>query len=197
MRLLLFLSVAAAALAGGPWVEVPAGGAPMLPADPLSVLRTNLSSGGAATTEIVAVDGMPFARAMCVTVKTMPSVPWGVQIMATTTGDIQAGDVLLLALFARGSAENNESGDAYAVAYLQDSRPPNTKLGSQPVNAGTEWRQFLLPFRVSMSLAQGQHNFTIHMGYYFQTLEVGGLSLLNYGASRTLAELPRTKPDYT
>lgn len=175
------------------WTEPPSGGVSLSGSAPL---RVGLSSGGAATWREVEVAGMPFSRALRVEVTNPGTVPWGVQVMATTTGEIERGDVLWMMLFVRGYCPSNESGEARGTAYLQEAQSPNTKLGTLGVSAGERWRQLMVPFQSTMSLRQGQHNFTLHMGQYVQWMEIGGLTILNFKDSRSVAELPRTRATY-
>ena len=188
------VSVAGLAVAALLCAEIPEGGVEMLPGESGSVLRLVGSPG--ASFERLDVEGMPFTRSLRGVTEVVPANPWGFQIMGTTVGDVRNGDVILMSLYARGSAPRNENGTARAVAYLQQAQAPNTKLGTLAMDIGPEWRQFLMPFRATMNLPAGQHNFTIFLGYYAQTVEVGGVRLVNYGTSRAISELPRTRIEY-
>ena len=190
----MFLRIAVlAALAGAAaaqeWTPAPEGGVSMFPADSMSALRR---PGGPSQFEFVEADGMPFTRAMKVTVTGVTANPWDVQIAGTTTGEVRQGDVLWLSLFARGSSES-ESGEAMGIAYLQRNSGSFDKLASVPFSVGPNWKQFMAPVHASFALAAGQHSFTLFLGYGRQTVEIGGVSLLNYGSNRSVAELPRTK----
>jgi hypothetical protein len=122
---------------------------------------------------------MPFAHALRVTTCAVPPDPWGIQIMADTTGDIRAGDVLLMSLFVRGSSGIGD-GEGKAVAYLQRNSGAFEKIGTAGLDAGPEWRQVVASFASTLTLDSGRHNFTIHAGYAVQTLEIGGVAILNY-----------------
>jgi len=178
----------------GQWAEIPSGGTDMLPPDPIPALR--LSGTNRAHASTVEVDGMPFTRALRVVTEIVPENPWGFQILANTAGEIRTGDVILISMFARGAAERSDNGTARAVAYIQMAQSPHTKLGTLAMDPGSEWRQYLMPFRASMNLSPGQHNLTIFLGYYAQTVEIGGVRIVNYGSARDIPELPRTRYEY-
>lgn len=194
MRIFILLIAAAFGLAQD-WTSIPDGGEPMLPEDSLSVMRVT-GTGGLASSEIVSVDGMPFQRALRIDIRAGARQLWDVQILGTTQGDVQRGDVLLLSLFVRGRSPANESGEGFGTAYLQRNSGAFEKLVSLPFHAGGEWRQFLIPVRADITLPFGQHGFAAHLGYLQQTLEIGGISLTNYRTSRALEDLPRTKITY-
>jgi GH35 family endo-1,4-beta-xylanase len=193
-RLVSAVLLLPALLAAG-WEAVPEGGEAMLPADPIASMRLS-AAAETASGEIVSVEGMPFERAYRVRITRAPEQVWGVQILARTTGEIARGDVLLLSLFARGSTTANESGEAHGAAYVQRNGGGYEKLVSSAFSAGSQWKQLLVPFEAPFPLASGQHEITLHLGYLPQTVEVGGLSLVNYRASKTVAGLPKTRIGY-
>ena len=96
------VAVLAVAAAAQQWIPAPEGGVSMFPADSIAALRR---PGGASESEIVDVQGMTFTRAMKVTLTAPPRNAWDVQILGTTTGEVQQGDVLWLSVFARGSSQ--------------------------------------------------------------------------------------------
>jgi len=185
------LLVCATAAFAQDWASIPAGGESMLPADSAAAMR--LTGGQLARMEMVAVEGMPFSRAVRVEVRGPLTQAWDVQLMANTTGDVKVGDIVLLSGFIRGSSSANETGEATATAYLQRSSGDFAKVASLTMTGGPEWKQFLAPGRIETTLGPGQHGFTIFLGMFPQTVEIGGISLINYRNLKTLAELPRTK----
>lgn len=123
----------------------------------------------------VPVDAMPFVEAMRVQVNGTGTNVWDAQIIASARGAVRAGDVLMLSLFVRGSSPANETGEARATAYLQRNNGDFVKLISVPVAVGGDWRRFLVPSRTELTTPTGQHQVFIHMAYFAQTIEIGGL----------------------
>lgn len=163
----------------------------MLPSDSLSALRLS----GPATREYISVEEMPFSRALRITVAEAQRNAWDVQILATTSTDVRQGDVLWMSLWARGSSMA-ESGEAIGTAYLQRRGGDYAKVVTLPFSGASNWRQFMIPVSSLYSLPAGQHEVAIHIGYQAQTLEIGGVELINYRDTRSLSDLPRTKLDW-
>ena len=59
---------------------------------------------------------------------------------------------------------------------------------------GKEWRQLFVPFKATMSLPKVI--VTYHLGFHPQTVEIGGVQLINYGPKMDYKLLPGTKMTY-
>ncbi len=189
---LVLLAVAAGA-AGGP--ALPPGGRGMLSDGPLSGLTVR-APAELVRAEVVPVQEMPFDRAYRVATLARPETVWRVQLVAGVTGDIRKGDVCLLTCYMRTLESEEESGEGRAVLCVQRSREPWEKPANVTVAAGREWRRLDIPFRDDISLADGQAMASVRLGFRPQTVEVGGLSLLNFGDRARLEDLPRTAQSY-
>jgi endo-1,4-beta-xylanase len=171
-------------------IALPQGGQPLLPEDSSGSLRFSGSAFGRG--QLVDVEGAPFSRAMRVEITRQTQQAWDVQVLATTDGDIEAGDTLLMNLWVRGSG-NSETGEATGTAYLQRRGGDFAKFISLSLSAGGEWKQYVVPVQVNATLPSGQHEFAFHLGSSPQIIEVGGLQILNYKRTRTIADLPRSR----
>ncbi len=199
----LLLALAAPA-AGQDFQSPPPGGESLLPAGDAFVdaAFTNWANGDA-TREVVDIQGMPFERAVRIT-NTRPASPrYGVQLGVKTTGEIKEGDAVLVSFFVRGAADGG--GPVSAAARLQQnggeverrrSTPGLVDLDVNAAAAGDQWRQFLQPARSPLTQPDGTHSFSVHLGDKAQTVEVGGLRILNYGPDRPLDTLPVTRVSY-
>ncbi len=196
MRLvsLVLLSFVASAQAQ-PWATIPDGGQPMLPTTSLTGYKLS-APASLATMQTINVTGMPFSQGLQIQVKSGSAQAWDAQIIASTTGDVKLGDALFLSFFVRGSSALNETGEITANAYLQRSSGDFYKVVSTSISAGSNWRQFLVPVTADVSIPAGQHQFVVHLAFYAQTIEMGGISLLNYQKKLSGGQLPRTKIEY-
>ena len=167
----------------------------MLPSDSLVGYKLS-AAAGLATMQKVPISEMPFTEALRIQVNGSGAQAWDAQIIASTTGDVRTGDVIMLSFFARGSSTVSETGEMNAAAYLQRTSGDFYKAISAPFNAGSIWRQFLIPVKADITLASGQHQFVIHLAYYAQTIDIGGIALVNYRDTIPLAQLPRTRIEY-
>jgi endo-1,4-beta-xylanase len=65
-----------------------------------------------------------------------------------------------------------------------------------PAAAGTAWKKITLPFAVNRDYAKGEAQVAFTLGMKTQTVEIGGIELLNYGTTRNVADLPFTRIGY-
>ncbi len=65
-----------------------------------------------------------------------------------------------------------------------------------PAIAGATWKKVELPFALTRDYAKGDAEVTFTIGLREQTVEIGGIELLNYGTTKKVADLPRTKLGY-
>jgi GH35 family endo-1,4-beta-xylanase len=175
-------------------LRLPPGGREMVVNPDETVPRFSARDETIATSETVEVQGMPFRRALRVTVHKRPDVQWHVVAHAETRGAIRKGDVLLLSFHLRGLASADEP--VRVGVHVQRNRPPYTQVATVRGTAGSKWRHIVKPFIARRPLGEGESNISIHMGYAPQKLEIGGLRLINYGPDRDVGKLPRTRIDY-
>jgi GH35 family endo-1,4-beta-xylanase len=65
-----------------------------------------------------------------------------------------------------------------------------------PAVAGAAWKKITLPFAVNRDYAKGEAEVAFTLGMKEQTVEIGGVELLDYGTSRKVADLPFTRIGY-
>src|SRR5208283_5084210 len=178
-------------------LEIPQGGASMLPNDPIEAIYWSpRGESSLAKNEIVEVRDMPFQRAVRTTTYRETSVAWDVVVGVNLSGSIDAGDVCLLSFYVRGSRLQGKSGRAKADAYLEFTRSPHEKLVTMAVSADKEWRRVYIPFRAETFLHENKVRAVFHLGFQPQTVEIGGISLLNFGKNVSLTAMPATRLTY-
>ena len=65
-----------------------------------------------------------------------------------------------------------------------------------PAAAGAAWQKITLPFTVNRDYAKGEAEVVFTLGMKAQTVEIGGIELLNYGTTKKAADLPFTRIGY-
>ena len=65
-----------------------------------------------------------------------------------------------------------------------------------PATAGAAWKKVTLPFAVTRDYAEGEAEVAFTLGMAAQTVEIGGIELLNYGTTKKVADLPFTRIGY-
>ncbi len=191
----VWLAFAAAASAQ---TGVPPGGSVLLRDDALATfqLRTTQDATAAADTT-VDVTGEPFARARRITTTRDLSPAWAIELRVPLAQPAGRGDVALLHFFARSIAAADESGRARVRVVVQKSTPEFDKDLQSEVFAGREWQEFFLPFQYTQARTANESELAFGFGYKKQTVEIGGVELLDYGAHVALSTLPKTRFSYT
>ena len=175
---------------------IPEGGRSMFAEDGISGFRVGARDKSIGKGERIEVEGMPFKHAMRVVTLVRPKITYAIQLRGVANGGITKGDVCLLAFWMRGPQSEDESGDGVARAHVQRMGAPYEKIGSLRATAGQEWRQVFVPFRAKKTLPAGKTGVTFHLGHRPQTVEIGGVRLINYGRQMDLKSLPVTKATY-
>ena len=174
--------------------DIPPGGERVLPED--ATLKMSLGGGGIAARSVVYVDHMPFARAVQGRTFGVATKTWDAQFSITTSAAIEKDDVLLAVFWARGIESSEETGEVYSEFILERNGDPWTKSASHPIVVVGNWKQFLVPFRCAETYGLGQAAVRFRLGYKPQTVQIGGLQLLNYGKDMEIADLPQSTIGY-
>ncbi len=173
----------------------PDGGLPVVPEEPAAF--TFVSEGPKqAVAEIVPVSGQPFANAWRVEVLAQPPNPWKVQLVTRSGAPVKRGDVLWARFFLRCTASRQESGEGRLTLVFETADENHDKSIDLTVGAGKDWKEFAFPFTCRHDLPAGGAQIALRVGFRPQTIEVGGIGILNYGNTCKLADLPRTRADY-
>jgi len=182
--------------------SVPSGGVRLVAPADLAVQgnfwQGSTTGGPVASRSIVPVTGQSFNQAARISVLRPTGEFWASAISAPSTRALEQGDVGLIHLFVRAIETKDETGAVFLQVYAEGPAPEYRKSLSQQVTAGPEWREYFLPFTVSGAYASGQFVFNLGFGAGSrpQVLEVGGVEVIGYGKTRTLAEMPRTAFNY-
>jgi len=174
--------------------EIPTGGDPVLPED--AAIRMSLQGSSLGRRTIVDVDSMPFDRAIQAETTVLPDNTWGVQLGLSISAAVDEDDALLAVFYARGIESSQESGEAFSEFIFETAADPWDKSISFPISVVGEWKQYFIPFSPVQDYSIGGANVLFRLGYNPQTIQFGGLELLNYHDAYEVEDLPRTTPDY-
>lgn len=138
--------------------------------------------------------GQEFSNAMRITVaKATPDKPWNASLTAPFTGGAVKKDDRLL---VRYQARCVEGDSGRATAKIQISGL-HTQLGmTDSARIGRSWEWINQPLIAAVDAPKGTGEISIFLGEQIQTVEIGGLRVLNYGPDYDLANLPRQKATY-
>ncbi len=198
----------------------------LLPADSTSQFKLNANAAEFARMSATTAGGQPFANALRIEVTKKPQRPQDVLISAPVEAGMASGDVLFLSFWMRSGAAGEATLDAGfrnvppaagASAATGAPAPPAAPpaapgaprgpgrgrggfFGPSPLNApasaGAVWKKVTFPFALTRAYNKGEAEVTFTLGLREQTLEIGGIELVNFGSSKKVSELPFTKLGY-
>ena len=144
----------------------------------------------------VAVAGQPFDEAFRAEITEPSENRWDLRLVAKTTAPVERGDVLLATFYFRTERSRAESGEGQTEFVFELAREPWTKSVTYPARASQAWRKLYVPFVAQESYAAGEAQVMFWLGYDVQIVEIGGLTVENFGKQRALADLPKTEFTY-
>lgn len=149
--------------------------------------------------QLVDVEGPYFTQAAEVTtLKSTPS-PYNFQYLTPVLGPVQEGDVLVAVFAFRVTSPNALSGYGQSEVVFEKAGPPHTKSliwGLSQYGASGEWQVWAIPFRSLESYGPEGASLVFRAGYGEQTVQIGGLYLINLGQDVALEDLPQPKRRY-
>ena len=135
----------------------------------------------------------PFSRFARFTVSNpTPASPWQQAVRWPITAPVGGSDVLLAAIWLRGTSGSGMTPRLTVIFEMAGS--PHTKSLNAPYTLADDWHLFLIPFELEAGYAPDEARFQLNLGFAEQTVDVGGLALLDYGNRYTVDELPFQVP---
>ncbi|MES1187715.1 MAG: endo-1,4-beta-xylanase [Myxococcales bacterium] len=149
-----------------------------------------------ATMSFVPVEGQPFTEALRAEVTQKSGNNWDVQVQTRVAQAVAVGDVILATFYAKTEATRQESGEGQTELVMELARPPWAKSVSYPVHFGRDWTKIYVRYKAERSYAPGEAQLIFRLGYEPETIQIGGVTVENFGKQLVLADLPTTKITY-
>ena len=148
--------------------------------------------------EMVTVTNRPFATALRLTTLKPAAQGWLIGVNAKTHAPIRKGDVLWVSFQSRRIQSRQETGEAVAdVTFMQkDKSGHEVRPLERGFSCGADWIETSIPFTVQNDSEAGEATLAIRFGAVVQSLEVGGVTLIDCGPNADIAKLPRTVTRY-
>jgi len=143
---------------------------------------------------MVDVQGPGFTKALEATPQPGLASEYAVQYVAVAQQPLKKGDVLHIRLYGRCTRSMTGSAQL-AIVYELHHEPWDKSLESQHT-VGSEWTLIDLPFVLDRDYAAGESKVAIRLGYPGQTIQLGGIQVLNYGQNFNKSLLPVTRASY-
>ena len=157
-----------------------------------------------APVQTVETSGQPFKQALRLKTLAVTPTPYTIQLYAKTIAPVQAGDVLFVRFYMRTLDTQSETGAGSTELVIEQGGPDYRKLITFPGNAGKEWTEFRIPFVATKeniggngnSIPAGTANVLFRLGYGPQTIEIGGVEILDFGSKARVQDLPQPNVSY-
>jgi hypothetical protein len=144
-----------------------------------------------ADVSFIKVTGQPFSDALRAEVKEGSSHEYAVQVQTKNVAPVKEKDVLLATFYIR-SAKAQEDGPAETQFVFELGRSPYSKSVTYSVKAAPEWVKVQVPFGCAQNFAAGEASAIFRLGYEPQVIEIGGVTLENFGRFVARNSFPST-----
>ena len=173
-------------------------GEPLLAGSPLAAFQLNPMPGHADAVAFALVDasGPGFTRAWRIETRRDTSPMAAIELRALNANALARGDVVMVRFFARTIAASDETGHGRVQLVVRRNGVDFNSSLETAVSFGRAWQEFLLPFPAGRDFAPQECAFMFRFGFMRQTVEIGGLEVIDYGKTRPLAALPNTRFSY-
>jgi endo-1,4-beta-xylanase len=176
-----------------------AGATALLKADSAAAFQLGASAAQYAKMSTATVTGQTFSNALRIEVSKKPQRSTEVQISTKVDAAMANGDVLMVAFWMRSGSAAEATLDAGFRGAGGGGRGMGGGMGgglNMAANAAASWKKVTFPFALTRAYNKGEAEVFFTVGMREQTVEIGGIELLNYGTTKKVAELPFTKLGY-
>ncbi|MDZ7370721.1 MAG: endo-1,4-beta-xylanase, partial [candidate division KSB1 bacterium] len=157
----------------------------------------SLGGGTAALRRVTAAADLPFTQAYQIDVKRVGANSWEPQFVSPKNAvAVRQGDMLFWVLWVRSLSVPPEYETGKAFFYAQLAESPWTGIASHDLAPIGEWEKIYIYGQSPQDFPIGKMEFTIHLGFYPQVLEIGGIIALNLGRNIDPAKLPKNRITY-
>ncbi len=144
--------------------------------------------------QIVPVDHPKFNSAIEVQTQGGARVDWNTEIVAPVTKPVKRGDVLLAHFWLR--CTNSMTGEGYTSFEFELNHGEYDKAVDFRISAEQQWKEVFVPFEADRDFPLGEARICFRTGFDQQTIQLGGIELLNFHDRMKLSDLPATKITY-
>ncbi len=137
-----------------------------------------------------------FTKAARIRTVKRPATPYQFQLRVPITGAVHQGDRLLAVFEARAVEVQEQDGLAESELVFEAASAPYTKSISHHIEFGIAWQRFYIPFEAKLDHEPGQAAVILRGGYAPQTIEIGGVQVLNFQRQVPLDQLPSATTTY-
>lgn len=172
-------------------------GESLLPMDSL-IFSENMLVLSKSVLRLVPVEGQQFNQAYQIA-NTDNIKNKAVTLRCALKGAVAKGDVLLISFYTRSITSVKETGESFIQLSLD--RTVNGKYEWPPLmerglSFGKQWILTQIPITAGRDVKEGDMTLVLKLGNYPQSVQFGGLKLVNYRQTVMMSSLPKTTVHY-
>jgi endo-1,4-beta-xylanase len=158
----------------------------LVPGDVLSCFNR---SEGNMSRSLVSVQGMPFTQAMHLKTGNVSATAnaWDIRSRCFTTYPAAKDSTVVATFWMRTTAAPD--GKGFTTFVHEQNVSPYAKSVTYSAATGAEWKRFQVPFAMADTFAANTYNFSFWVTYPNQEIEIGGISIMNYGPGVSFSDL--------
>ncbi len=173
-------------------------GESLLAGDALQVFTAKIDPAAKDRAQLSVVDaaGPGFTRAWRIATLQDTSPMAAIELRGTNARPVKTGEVALLRFFARATEISDETGGARVMLVIRRNGVDWNSAFEGDFPLTREWQEILVPFVWTQDYGVDGGAVMLRFGFKRQTVEIGGIDLVQYGTSQTYDSLPRTRFSY-
>jgi len=152
------------------------------------VRNANNATSYGHTNTVSSISGQVFSQNIRMEVAATGSNPWDAAYFNSNLQPLGMNDVALLVLWLRTAPSSPNPGKLSIFIENSSSFAKEIYLTLSP---DSQWQQYLIPIQSSASYAPQELNIGFHLAYNAQILEMGGMTMINYGQTVSYSQLPQ------
>ncbi|MFK7949916.1 MAG: endo-1,4-beta-xylanase [Saprospiraceae bacterium] len=149
----------------------------------------NAISYGNTTTQNTAT-GQDFSIAVNLDIPSVGTNPWDAGYFMSNINPVQTGDKILAVIWVRTVSTPLGGQSGRLNIFVEDAQTYHKEFFID-ANPTFQWQQYLIPFESTDNYPAGDLNFGMHLAYQEQEIEIGGMTMINFGNSVSLSALPQ------
>jgi len=143
---------------------------------------------------IVEVEHSDFKQAMEIETSQGARAEWNIEADAPVAQAVKKGDVLLAHFWLR--CIQSIGGEGFTAFEFEENHGEFDKAVDFKIGFGGDWKEVFVPFESSRDFAAGEASICFRAGFDRQTIQIGGVEVVNDGTAVKITDLPRTKITY-
>jgi hypothetical protein len=153
------------------------------------------SFGDGESHKLVKDDGVRGGWAYQVTAAKAGQNPWDVQAGISTDRPVKTGDVILLAFWAKAVTPPAGATAISAPVAIQEAAAPYTRLGEANLSITPDWKLYYVTATATKDYVPQALGVSVQLASAAQTVDLGPVFLLDYGAGYDVTHLPVNDPE--